>query len=110
MYDKGIVYVRDVLNSDGTANPYDSFLNKFNLSRCPFTLYWGIIRAIPIRWKVPFTPGNDFENNFNECTLDRFLTSVRVSKFIYDKCISNMECTVKAVRKLNDSFHFDERT
>ena len=95
MYDKGIIYVRDVLESDGTAIPYNSFFNKFKLTWCPFTLYWGIIKAIPIGWKVPFTSSVDFEKNFNEYTLDRFLSFPRASKFIYNNCISNRGTTAK---------------
>ena len=43
--------IKDFCDEDGNPIDYNVFINKFNIRRLPFTICFGIIKAIPITWK-----------------------------------------------------------
>ena len=49
-YKKGIVYIHDLLNADFNFLSLTEFKKKFSV-QCPFTIYYGLINAIPKTWK-----------------------------------------------------------
>ena len=49
-FDKRIIYVKDLLKADNNFIPFTQFCEKFRL-KIPFTLYFGLINAIPASWK-----------------------------------------------------------
>ena len=54
----GIIYIQDLLNADFNFLSLTGFKEKV-LVQCPFTLYYGLINAIPKTWKSSLrnTPG-----------------------------------------------------
>ena len=49
-YNKGTIYIQDLLNTDFNFLSLTGFKEKF-IVQCPFTLYYGLIKAIPKTWK-----------------------------------------------------------
>lgn len=49
-FKKGIVQVKDLVDENRDFLSLADFKRKFNVDT-PFTLYYGLIRAIPVRWK-----------------------------------------------------------
>ena len=49
-YKKGIIYIHDLLNADFNFLSLTEFNKKFSV-QCPFTIYYGLINAIPKTWK-----------------------------------------------------------
>lgn len=39
LFDKGVMYVRDILQENGKVLNYHMFLQKFNIIHCHFTIY-----------------------------------------------------------------------
>ena len=58
MADKGVMYVKDIIQENGKALNYLAFLQKFNITQCHFTTYWGLVSAIPRDWKTYDDPDN----------------------------------------------------
>ena len=51
-FDKNIIRVGDLLQQEGKFLSFENFCTKFRL-KVPFTLYFGLINAIEIFWKLP---------------------------------------------------------
>lgn len=49
-YDKNVFCIRDLFDENNRILSYNHFTKKFNL-KCPFTVYFGMINAIPRHWK-----------------------------------------------------------
>ena len=49
-YKKGIIYIHDLLNADFNFLSLTGFKKQFSV-QCPFTIYYGLINAIPKTWK-----------------------------------------------------------
>jgi len=49
-YNKGIIYIQDLLNADFNFLSLTGFIEKFRV-KCPFAVYYGLINAIPKTWK-----------------------------------------------------------
>ena len=51
MYDSGILRVKDLFDDNYLPLDYERFKERFILQFCPFTVFFGMIAAIPRHWK-----------------------------------------------------------
>lgn len=57
LFQKDVTYVKDIFDDDNQIHSYNSFVRKFGILFCPFTIYYGIIKAVPGFWKQSITEG-----------------------------------------------------
>ena len=89
-------------NAEGKVIPYKNFVDKYNISNFPFTLYYGIICAIPSTWKTNVLASGGL--NLNECQLLKFQLTKRSSKFVYKSILSRNVLKPKALVKWENYF------
>ena len=66
----GIKRIKDLLNENNEFLSYDLFCEKFNLNT-PFTLYHGLVAAIPKQWKRDVKNVSPSISQSQTCTLLR---------------------------------------
>lgn len=80
---KNAHYIRNFFDENGSLLSYISFTTKFNITcNFPFTLYFGIIKAIPSSWKTNVTHVEKVNENI--IRLICFTTSPRPNKLLYN--------------------------
>ena len=96
-YDKGIKYVKDIIDEKGYLLDYAKLCQKFNLETQRL-LYNSISQAIPKEWKIMLKSQDDFENTslYN----DNYQKG-NFSRVIYCKLMSNENLISTKVQKLN---------
>lgn len=107
MYEKGVKYVADLFDDMGVPHTLDSFRQKFSLNPFAFTLYWGLIRSIPIHWReVGCGPTDTVNTNFSWVT--RALQTRSLSQFVYATYLKNIVTEPTALKKWkNELADFD---
>ena len=89
--------VCNFINHDGTSVSYVSFVNKYHVY-IPFTIYFGIIHAIPIQWK--HSRVENFDIHDQNLRLFTFLSASRPGNFVYNSLLkSSYIAPAKAVAK-----------
>lgn len=91
LYDHNVIYINDFLDDNRRILSYNCFVRKFSVVAFPFTMYYGIIHAIPAHWRQGlvnevFDPDHcqDYEGIFSVPNM---------SRVIYRQIISTV-CTV----------------
>ncbi len=84
---KGILTVGDLLNHDNRFYNFEEFIDKYQV-KITFTDYYGIIKAIPAKWKSDLLLQH--QNNINRTMLENILREDKVSRYAYDKMISKI--------------------
>lgn len=70
LFEAGVIYVRDVFRNNNSPLTFQSFCDQFHVNRFPFTDYFGLIAAIPKKWKSNlFVEGGDNVDDDNVRTL-----------------------------------------
>ncbi len=83
-YEAGITHVSDILNEDGSLMSYDEVIIKFDNLRLRRLLYYGIIAAIPRKWKQQLArPGHIVETETKLFTPERILAMDKVCQKVY---------------------------
>ena len=103
MYNSGIVYMHDIVSSDGLFLSFQEIKGKFNISNVFFTTYFGIVKAIPIAWRRTITQTGYVIHQ--DVFLNKILGSLKVTKIVYNDFINAK--TMSAVlpsRKWNSMF------
>ena len=78
-FKKGIVQVKDLVDKNRDFLSLADFKQKFNVDT-PFTLYYGLIRAIPIRWKNLIRSADHIAQSSTPVTLTSAITlSTRIA-------------------------------
>lgn len=103
---KGIRLVRDVLNDDLSLMAFDDFKMKFSLAYCPFTIYFGLLSAIPRGWRQ----SQEVETGEVERTsLDVLNRCKSVVRPIYNKLLRSYIIEPTAIEKWSNAFNFTTR-
>ena len=92
--------VYNFINEHGTPISYNDFVNVFNINM-PFTIYLGIIHAIPTAWKRPYYHHTDVTSNNQN--LISFLSSTRPSKLVYSSLSKSNIILPKSINKWENS-------
>ncbi len=99
-YDKGIIYIKDIVDENYNFLTYNQLCNKFNIN-VPFTKYWGILDAISMTMKTALrqriNPGKKQESNYKE-----MLEKQQGSRFYYIELIEWHEPTSELAGKWGD--------
>ena len=98
--EKGVIYIQDLMHMGERFLTFDEILNKFKC-KIPFTLYFGIIQAIPKIYK------NDIlsTKNIPSQLVDKLLYVEKVPKFVYNDMIkTNAPFPTKAFQKFENIF------
>lgn len=104
MYKKGVIEVCDMLDDNGRLLSLPNFKRKFSLNILPFTLYYGIISAIPRHWKENMNVV-DGDTIF---ILDNILTILFLSRHIYRSLISSIVVPPVAIARWNNEFGLED--
>lgn len=107
MYESGILRVKDLFDNNNLPLEYEYFKQKFPLQCCPFTVYYGILAAIPRHWKdnLEFRNG---DKTSRENRLEKLQNVQSASRFIYNELINVIFTPPVCKMKWNESFQFSE--
>ena len=96
--------VKHFLNTDGNVFSYTDFVRKYNINHLPFTIYFGIVNAIPTSWKCAITNTHPPINvNDNTRRLNLFISALRGSQYIYKHIIQKRISQPVALSKWENS-------
>lgn len=87
-------------DQDGNALDYNSFCMKYDLNRFPFTLYFGILSAIPSSWKKSINCVHI--QNENEQRLTKAISLPKITKYVYNYLVKEKSQVPKAIFKWQD--------
>lgn len=98
--------VKDFFDENGNTLTYDAFITKFDITHnFPFTLFYGILAAIPREWKAHI---EHLENpSENVLRLISFTTNGRPTKFVYNHFVNLKVSTPRAVFKWEEISNFN---
>ena len=86
-FEKGVIYIGDIVTEEGTLMPYDEFCNKYNL-KVPYTKYRGIWEALPKMWIQWLKPENQGDENVISY-YEKLGNYVKPTKTIYRMIMEN---------------------
>lgn len=84
LFENNVIYVRDLFNQNNSLLSLDQFKRKYQIESIPFTVYWGLVHAIPHNWRS----SNSLRSESSNTTIDFYnsvLQALSVSQFIYTK-------------------------
>lgn len=101
-------YVKDYFDEHGKPRVYNVFCRKYGIHNFPFTLYYGIIDAIPRGWKDSCRGDGDdnLETNASQCELFflKFITLHKGNRLFYSSAISKKTQSPSCFRKRQAEF------
>ena len=106
MYVKGVLRVKDLFDNNLRPLSFGSFKQKYLLDAFPFTVFYGILSAIPRVW-VESLNVLHIENT-NEDLADTIQDIPFLSRYIYRHYIKTVATPPVAFSKWNDVFQFSE--
>ncbi|PIK36905.1 pol-like protein [Apostichopus japonicus] len=104
LYEANVKYVRDLYGENGRPLTFHFFRTKFNLPMFPFTIYTGLINAIPLEWRRDYVQNCNFPN-CNEIWLDKVLHSNSTSQCVYSRYLDKVAQIPTASRKWANVFN-----
>ena len=107
MVEKGVLFVGDLFDDNGKPLTFNAFKRKFNLPPVPFTLYWGVIKAIPSMWRRVGCRSVE-RLNHNILFYDKITRGTSVSKYVYAIYLDRLYQRPTAIAKWDISHNFDE--
>ena len=107
LHAKGVDYIHNFFDEYGVPRHYKDFIEKYNTGNFPFTIYNGLIGAIPASWKHNIIT-EEGGPNFKEELLDRLVSQTGVSQWVYRKLISKIMVPPTALIKWNYDFSTDD--
>lgn len=106
---KGIDYIHNFFDGNKRPLTYRGFVTAYNLDNFPFTLYNGLISAIPNSWKQDLQV-TDHSGNHCEFLLEKLLKEQRTSRWACSIIIKDIIIPPTAQEKWNLCFNFDNDT
>ena len=86
---KNVMFVSDLFDQDNVPLPFDHFKHAFGIDSFPFTLYHGLINAIPQAWRRSHCVGTMSLNGTIDF-LDKVCQSTSASQVIYLRLINRL--------------------
>ena len=105
LVDNDAIFVRSFFNIDGFALSYETFKTLFDITNFPFTLYYGIINAVPSSWKSNLTCSHIASSslqNYHLCERNQ-----KISRLVYHRIIGHIATPPTCVHYWN-SIDFDK--
>lgn len=106
LHEAGLLYVKDLFRDNGSPISYREFCDKFNVTRFPFTKFFGMLLAIPSTWKSPFQGGIDLPPS------DPFINTIskipKLSRQIYAHLIRRISIPPRVIVKWNLLFDLND--
>ena len=104
LFDKGILYVYDLFELDGEPLTFARFKTKYKIVSYPFTCYWGLINAIPRRWRLYGAFGEERDIYLKNSFLTKALKHRSFSQAVYQNYLNKVSETPSSIRKWSSSF------
>ena len=100
MYEKGIIYVKDLLSVNNTFVSISDLQRKYG--NFPFTQYIGLLSSLPINWKrtLQEDPGQESEQE-GVFLINKYLSKKSVVKLAYNELNNDKSIVNKALNKWN---------
>ena len=102
LYDKGIIYVQNCFDENGTPFTYDEFTTNHDILNFPFTRYWGLINAIPRNWRVSGGLGENRDIYLENSHFTKALNYRSFSQAVYYFFLEKISETPTSIKKWND--------
>lgn len=104
VWKKPILYI--FFDKEGTALEYTAFINKFGIeNNFPFTVYYGILSAIPRNWKQNIEPVYCLTESYSRLT--SYISCSSPTETAFNYFIMNKRQTPKAIYKWEQSSNND---
>ena len=87
LLDSNAIHVKDFFDDNASPLSYDTFTNNFNLRNFTFTLFFGIINAIPKMWRANLLPYLHTVNDNIKCLLT-FCSAIKPTRHIYKSILN----------------------
>lgn len=102
LYEKNVIYIKDLHNQNGKFYSYIDFQNIYN-TKITFLHYYGILHAIPSIYKQNASKEAKQQSNIN-----KILATEKVAKFVYRELVLSNSCfPEKAYEKLKEMLSSD---
>ena len=89
LFQKNVTYVSDFFDDNNLPLTMDRFKQLFKIEAFPFTLYWGLINAIPQTWRRSGCI-RTLTSNATIDFLNKTMQSTSVSQFIYKNQLNRL--------------------
>lgn len=100
LYEKGIVYVQDCFDENGSPFTYERFTTNYDISNFPFTRYWGLINAIPRNWRVSGGVGENRDFYLENSLFKKALNHRSFSQAVYHFNLVKIGETPSSIKKM----------
>ena len=82
LLDSKAITVNDFFDNAGKPLEYTQFIRQHKVINFPFTIFFGIIKAIPRYWRGAYSEGCSI--NYNQQGFTKFMAAPKPSKYMYN--------------------------
>ena len=102
LFDNNVHLVKDFFDDAGNPHNYTTFVSNYNLNNFPFTVFYGIIHAIPTTWRSDVPSVSNISENAR--LFISFDASSSPTKFVYKSLSKQNTLLPKAIAKWEETY------